>query len=96
MSKTLVIVLAMVALGMFAIAGSVIYVSQQQQEKQQQEKPSACNKPYFLYQGECIKVVPKTEPNPLDTQYGCIISRTSQDGDIDKAIRLCEDLYPYG
>ena len=90
MSKTLVIVLAVVALGMFAIAGSVIYVSQQQQEK-----PSACNKPYFLYKGECIKVVPKTEPNlPDDWEESCLLSKTRElDGDLGNAALLCALLY---
>ena len=53
MSKTLVIVLAVVALGMFAIAGSVIYATQQL-------KPLECGEGYRLgrgrMKGKCVDV----------------------------------------
>ena len=53
MSKTMVIVLAVVALGLFAIAGSVIYATQQL-------KPLECGEGYRLgkgrSKGKCVDV----------------------------------------
>ena len=53
MSKTMVIVLAVVALGLFAIAGSVIYATQQL-------KPLECGEGYRLgkgrMKGKCVDV----------------------------------------
>ena len=53
MSKTLVIVMAVVALGLFALAGSVIYATQQL-------KPLECGEGYRLgkgrMKGKCVDV----------------------------------------
>ena len=76
MSKTLVIVMAVVALGLFAIAGSVIYATQQL-------KPLECGEGYRLgkgrMKGKCVDV------RNTDDFFICQLQGIREYGSLSKA-----------